>query len=118
MSGVEPPREVPPVVRAASWPIALAAGLVLCAGAAIAWVDTRPGWDDTGVTAGSILIVALCGGLFRVPPLLAAPLAAGPILAAELPGGTGVLLSIPFALAGAFTGRWIRSAEGARPGGS
>jgi hypothetical protein len=70
----------------------IASALVLCAGLGIAWIDTRPRWDDAGITAGA---------LTRVPPWLAATLAAGPILIAEIPDGPGVLLAIPFALAGA-----------------
>ena len=92
------------------------ATLVLCAGIGIAWVDTRPRWDDTGVTAGAIFIVAAGGSLAQVPPWLAAGLVAGPILVAELSGGTGVLLSMPLALAGAYVGAFIRQAiVGSRP---
>lgn len=37
--------------------------LVLGAGVAVAWVDTRPGWDDTGITAMAVLSVAGAGSL-------------------------------------------------------
>jgi len=33
-------------------------GLGLAAGALIAWIDARPGWDDTGVTAGMLFVAA------------------------------------------------------------
>ena len=79
----------------------------LCAGLGIAWVDSRPGWDDTGVTAGALLIAAALAAFARVPPWLAALLVAGPILAAELSRGTGVLLAIPFAIAGAYAGAFV-----------
>jgi hypothetical protein len=88
--------------------VLLASALTLCAGLAVAWVDTRPGWDDTGVTAGAVLITAAAGAFARVPPWLSAALAAGPILAVELRGGTGVLLAVPFALAGAYGGAFVR----------
>jgi hypothetical protein len=82
--------------------------LSLGAGLSIAWVDTRPGWDDTGVTAGLLALAAAVGALARVPPWLAAALAAGPVLIAELPRGTGVLLAIPVGLAGAYVGEFVR----------
>ena len=88
--------------------LVIVAALVLCAGLAIAWVDTRPGWDDTGITAGLLAIVAAAGALAGVPPLLVAALAAGPMLVAELSGGTGVLLAIPIALVGAYVGALVR----------
>jgi hypothetical protein len=88
--------------------VLIASALILCAGLAIAWVDTRPRWDDTGITAGALAIVAAMGSLARVPPWLVAALVAGPILVAELSGGTGVLLAIPFALAGAYAGAFVR----------
>jgi len=88
--------------------ILLASALVGCAGAAIAWVDSRPGWDDTGVTAGVLLITAAFGGLAGLPAWAAALLVAGPIVATEISGGTGVLLAIPFAAAGGLAGSFAR----------
>ncbi len=104
-------------VRARSLWLWIVAALVLCAGMGIAWVDSRPTWDDAGVTAGVLVIVAAVGSLAQLPALLAAGLVAGPLLVAELPGGTGVLLAVPFALAGACAGAFIRRlAVGSRPG--
>jgi len=37
--------------------------LALAVGCGIAWVDTRPTWDDAGVTAGALLVG---GGLAAV----------------------------------------------------
>jgi uncharacterized RDD family membrane protein YckC len=82
--------------------------LVLGAGLAITWIDTRPQWDDTGITAVAVLIIAALGTLAGVAPWLSATLVAGPILVAELSGGMGVLLAIPFALAGAYVGAFVR----------
>ena len=82
--------------------------LVLCAGLVIAWVDTRPGWDDTGVTAGALLVAATAAALAGVRPWLAAVLVVGPLVAAELTGGPGALLGIPFALVGAYSGALVR----------
>jgi hypothetical protein len=72
-------------------------------------MDTRPNWDDTGVTAGAVLIVSLAGAVAGVPLLLAAALCAGPILCAELGKGTGVLLTVPIALAAACIGAFART---------
>jgi hypothetical protein len=83
--------------------------LALVAGLAIAWVDTRPTWDDTGVTAVAIAIAAGLAAVLGSRPWLAAALVAGPLLVAGLAhGNTGVLLAIPFALAGAYAGRLVR----------
>jgi hypothetical protein len=30
--------------------------VAVCFGAAITWIDTRPTWDDTGITAAMILV--------------------------------------------------------------
>jgi hypothetical protein len=44
-------------VKAHHWTIGLA-GLAIMAGLAIAWVDSRPGWDDTGLTAAAVFLAA------------------------------------------------------------
>src|SRR5881275_3135899 len=41
----------------------LLAALIL--GALIAWVDSRPTWDDTGITAGVLLLVSAGFGALR-----------------------------------------------------
>ena len=86
-----------------------ALALTLCAGIAIACLDTRPQWDDTGITAAALMSAAAAGSFAKVPPWMAAALVAGPILVAEISGGGGVLLAIPFALAGAHGGALIRA---------
>lgn len=81
------------------------AGLgVLLAGLAIAWADTRPGWDDTGITAGSLVLCGALGTSLGLRPWLSAALTVVPLLAAELPDGTAVLVSIPLAALGALAG--------------
>jgi hypothetical protein len=97
--------------------VLLASALTLGAGLVIAWVDTRPHWDDTGVTAGALMLAAAAASLFGVAPWLAAALVAGPVLVAEISANFGVLLAIPFALAGAFAAalcRRRRTRSGAR----
>jgi hypothetical protein len=103
MSPPAPRRGDPPGAR-----VVLASALTLGAGLAIAWLDTRPGWDDTGITAGALAIAAGLGALAGVPAWLAAALVAGPAVVAELSGGAGVLLAVPIALAGACAGALAR----------
>jgi hypothetical protein len=86
----------------------IGAAMVLCAGIAIAWIDSRPSWDDAGVTALAVTIVAAAGSLARVPAWLSAGLTVAPLVVTELSGGAGVLLAVPFALVGAFAGAFIR----------
>jgi len=88
--------------------ILLGSALALCAGLGIAWVDSRPGWDDTGMTVGALVIAAALAAFARVPPWLAAILVAGPILVAELPFSTGVFLAIPLAITGVYAGAFVR----------
>jgi hypothetical protein len=80
------------------------ASAVLCASLAVAWMDTRPGWDDTGITAGSVVLIAALGALGGVRAWLSAALAVLPLLAAELADGPAILLSIPLGALGALAG--------------
>ena len=83
--------------------------LALAIGCGIAWVDTRPNWDDAGVTAGALL---LGGGLAAVLGLrwwLATLLVAGPIAFAECRSAVwGVLAMLGFAVAGSIVGTTLR----------
>jgi hypothetical protein len=75
----------------------------LLAGMGMAWVGTRPHWDDTGVTAAALVLVSAVSALVGVRPWIAAGLSVGPLLAAELrSGNVGLLLAAVFALAGAY----------------
>ena len=95
------------------------AALVL--GLAIAWVDSRPHWDDAGITAGSLLLSAAVLGMMgpRRPWLWA--LAIGiwvPLcmIADHLAAHTvtlrtaGSLVILAFPLAGAYAGMGLRRA--------
>ena len=88
----------------------IAAGLfALGAGLAIAWMDTRPSWDDSGLTAGALAlasgIAAFAGLRWWLVPILVA----GPLFVAEFRGlGWGALLICAIALAGAGVGLAVR----------
>jgi hypothetical protein len=90
--------------------------LALVAGGAIAWVDTRPGWDDTGVTAGALLIVTGVAALAGLRWWIAAALVVGPLLLAEIGSvGWGLALAPAIAVVGALGGTLLRRvAEGPR----
>lgn len=81
---------------------------VLAAGCAIAWMDTRPGWDDTGVTAGAVLLVSILAALGGLPWWAAAASCAAPLLIAELSRGPGVLIALAVAVVGAASGAGLR----------
>jgi hypothetical protein len=97
----------------------LAAGVL--AGLAIAYVDSRPNWDDTGITA---LALAASGGVLgliapRRPWLWA--LAVGiwiplHVVARSLrPGSLGMLIVLAFPFAAACAGMAVRRAYAMRP---
>jgi hypothetical protein len=95
-------------------------GAAIALGVAIAWVDSRPHWDDTGITAGSLLLSAGLLGLIgpRRPWLWAlgiglwVPLylfVQKPTIGSAL--GGCVIVAIP--MAGAYAGMAVRRAIGA-----
>jgi hypothetical protein len=55
----------------------------LAVGCGIAWVDTRPTWDDGGVTAAALQLAGGLAAVLRLRWWLAALLVAGPIAFAE-----------------------------------
>jgi hypothetical protein len=80
-------------------------------GLAIAYVDSRPTWDDSGVTAAAIL--AACGllGLLSPPkPWLWALSVGGwiPLAAVFFSHNYGGFLALLFAFAGAYGGAFLR----------
>ena len=82
---------------------ALALGIGLC----ITWVDSRPGWDDTGITAGVILLA--CAGLGMAMPERAwlwALLVGGwiPLAGIILHQNYGSILALIIAFFGAYLG--------------
>ena len=80
-------------------------------GALIAWVDTRPNWDDTGITAGLLILAAGSAAVAGLRPWQAATLVAGPLIVAEWRNlGLGLLIVLALTLAGACVGALIRRA--------
>lgn len=91
------------------FPIVLALAVVL--GLLIAWADNRPGWDDTGLTAGAVFVAAAVCGLARPRRAWLWALAVGawiPLIGIVAHGNVGSLLALGVAFAGAYAGALIR----------
>jgi len=89
--------------------------MVLIVGASvgllIALIDSRPGWDDTGVTAGAIALSACLLALASTSPPWMIALAVGlwvPAYALATTGNWGALLALVFAVGGAYLGAAFR----------
>jgi hypothetical protein len=82
----------------------------------IAWVDSRPTWDDTGITAGSLLIVAgLLGLVAPEHPWLWA-LAVGvwiPLYAIIAHGNYSLIVVMIIPFIGAYAGALVRKVSSA-----
>ena len=87
--------------------------LALAFGLLIGWVDTRPTWDDNGVTAAAIIgITALLGTAMPNHAWVWA-LAVGScisVLNIALNGNYGALLSLLVAFVGSYVGVFVRKA--------
>jgi len=87
--------------------------VAVVAGLGIAWFDSQPGYDATGVTATALAIAALVAVLIegsgRVVRVAALAVLVGiwiPIIEIAAPGTYGSLLSFVFSAVGAFIG-WV-----------
>jgi hypothetical protein len=94
------------------WAFALA----MISGMVLAWVDSRPTWDDTGVTAGAALLVSAALGYVAPRHGWRTALAVGswiPLYAIASAGHYAALLALAFTGAGTYMGiaarRLIRS---------
>ena len=86
------------------------------AGIAIAYVDARPTWDDAGMTAGAMALVAAALGLLGPDRPWRWALAVGlwipayALVRRPTLGSVAMLVVLVFPLAGAFLGRVVRGA--------
>lgn len=94
----------------------LIAALVI--GLLVAFVDSRPNWDDTGITVFSLLLAGGILGLLvrRLPWLVALALGIWlPLWEIPTTGNFGALAGLAFAFAGVFAGwligRMLRQAQ-------
>lgn len=100
-----------------TFPILLVTGLVF--GALLTWIDTRPTWDDTGVTAGMIFIASALLGAAMPSRAWAFALAVGlwiPLVTVARNGNVASLLALLVAFAGAYVGAFGRRMLGATAG--
>jgi hypothetical protein len=91
----------------------LLAAVALGAGLVIGLVDSSPGWDSTGLTAGALFVsAAVVAGVARDRPWLWALLVGlpTPILDIVRTGNAGSILALGFAAAGAAAGWAVRRA--------
>jgi hypothetical protein len=84
--------------------------VALAAGCGIAWIDSRPHWDDTGITAGMVLATSAL--LSAMMPARAAvfALAVGawiPLIGIIQQGNNASMLALPISFVGAFIGSLI-----------
>ncbi len=85
----------------------------LALGLLIYWVDSRPTWDDTGITAGAIFIgSALFGAAYPARPWRWALAVGGwiPAVSIVIYHDYKALLVLVFALSGAYAGALARKA--------
>ena len=88
--------------------------LAIAAGLAIAYVDSRPHWDDTGITVFSMVIAAgICGLVAPRKPWLWAIgvgiwIPAHTMARTLAPGSVVMLVLLAFPLAGAYAGALVR----------
>ena len=83
------------------------------AGFALGFIDSRPGWDDTGVMAGALLLVTFVLGALAPQRPWAIALAVGiwiPLFGILATRNYGSLLALAFAFAGAYAGSLLRRA--------
>ncbi len=84
--------------------------LAFALGLVIGWVDTRPTWDDTGITVGAILIVAAGFGLLMRKRAWAWGVAVGmgtPLLNFLIHGSFAALVVLPVAFLGSYAGVFV-----------
>jgi hypothetical protein len=96
--------------------------LATASGVVVAWIDSRPGWDDTGITAALLVLAAAAVTAVsgRRPWLWALLVGAWtPAVEITAGGSAASLIAIGFAAVGAMGG-WLlaRSAAGVQHGGT
>jgi len=92
--------------------------LSVSCGLLIAWNDNRPGWDDTGITAGLIVLTAaLFGYLHPERPWIWALAVSSwiPLYSIATTGDLKMLLVTLFGFAGSYLGSAVKKNKPAEP---
>lgn len=101
------PRVVARGLRRFPWPAATAA---IAIGVAIGWLDSRPNWDDTGISAGVLFLGALAISWWVPRHAWRWALAVGafiPLIEVTRDHNTGSLGALAFAAVGATVGSLV-----------
>ena len=80
-------------------------------GLMIAWIDSSPGWDDTGVTAGMVLIASAIVGALSPGRAWLWAFAVGswiPVLGILRQHNYGSILALVLAFIGSYAGAFLR----------
>jgi hypothetical protein len=103
----------------------LALAVALAAGAAVGWIDSRPGWDDTGVTVGALLLASGALAAARPRAWWGVALATGlpvPLFNGLAGGGFASVAALPVTLVaagvGGLVGRTLRPRDAGSTGGA
>jgi hypothetical protein len=85
--------------------LSMLGGLALVAGAAIAWVDSRPNWDDTGITVGALFLCSGFAAFLGLRWWVSAVLVACPLILVEFrSAGWGLLVALALTGGGSMLG--------------
>ena len=93
----------------------LTLGAASLLGLGLGLVDTSPNWDDTGISAGTLVLLCLIFGALKSAPPWASALAVAawiPILNIATSGNAASLMVVPIAIVAAYLGRGARLAIG------
>lgn len=88
-------------------------GIAVASGLLIAWVDSRPGWDDTGISAGMILLMTGLLGFIHPKNAWQWALAVGvwiPLFGIVSQGNVAAVLALGVGIVGAYAGAIARRA--------
>ena len=81
------------------------------AGMIIAWIDSQPGWDDTGITAGMLFIASALAGFFYPRKAWLWAILCGiwiPVVAIQRRGDLIMFIVLIITFGGAYSGYLIR----------
>lgn len=88
-------------------------GGAAAAGLLVAWVDSRPGWDDTGVSVGMIFLMTALLGFVHPKNAWQWALAVGvwiPLVGIVAHGNFAAVLALGVGIVGAYAGAIARRA--------
>ena len=96
-----------------NWKSVILLSLATLSGLAIAWIDSQPTWDDTGITVIIVMLVAAIFGFFTSKKIWLTALAVSiwiPIVSIITTHDFGGLLALIPGFVGAYFGYFIKMA--------